>query len=172
MENKIPAGNNKVVSLAYTLWVDGEPIDSADINNPLVYLHGHDNIIPGLENELNGLFPGEKKTVIVSPEDGYGELMPDSIVELDRSLFPEDYIPALGSVLHLQDESDQVYTAYIQDFNENSVIVDLNHPLAGKELKFDIEIVEVRDASEGELKAGHIHHDCSSCGGCEDGSCE
>jgi len=138
----------------------------------LVYLHGHNNIIPGLENELNGLFPGEKKTVIVSPEDGYGELMPDSIVELDRSLFPEDYIPALGSVLHLQDESDQVYTAYIQDFNENSVIVDLNHPLAGKELKFDIEIVEVRDASEGELKAGHIHHDCSSCSGCEDGSCE
>ena len=170
MSENISAADGKVVSLAYTLWVDGQQKDFADANDPLVYLHGNENIIQGLEREITGMLPGEKKTVNVAAADGYGELMEDAIVELERSMFPAEFIPEIDESINLQDESEQVFTSFITSFDDNVLEVDLNHPLAGKDLKFDIEIIDVRDASEHEIEAGHIHSGCD-CSGCESGCC-
>lgn len=165
--------DNKVVSISYELWVDGMLEDSADQAYPLQYLHGHQNIIPGLEKALEGLSVGEKKTVIVPPEEGYGELLEDSLVTLERAIFPEEYNLEIGESLHLrQDDTEEIYTAYIQSYDDQNVVLDLNHPLAGKDLKFEVEVVEIRDASAHELEAGHIHSGCSACGGhCGEGGC-
>ncbi len=171
METNNSAEMNKIVMLAYDLWVDGEVMDSADRNDPLIYLQGHGNIIPGLEKEIEGMKPGEKKTVIVQPEEGYGVLIEDSLVELDRSLFPEDYDPEIGEMLTLQDENDEIITAFITAFDDQIIEVDLNHPLAGKDLKFDIEVIEVSDATDEDIAAGHIHSGCDVCGGCDGGEC-
>lgn len=166
--------DNKVVSLAYSLWVDEMLEDAADVNAPLEYLHGHQNIIPGLEKAIEGLAIGDRKTVIVQPEDGYGELLEESIVNLERSIFPEEFELEIGSPLHLrEDESGEVFQAYIQSYDDQNVTLDLNHPLAGKELKFEVEVVGIRDASAHELEAGHIHFGCSSCGGhCGEAGCQ
>ncbi len=120
---------------------------------------------------MAGLSAGEKTTVVVPPAEGYGERIEESFINLDRSLFPEGYSFEIGEALHLQDdESDEIFTAYIASYNDENVQVDLNHPLAGKDLKFEVEVVDVREATEEELEAGHIHSsgcssDCSSCGG-------
>ncbi len=173
MDKKYLVEDNMVVSLAYILWVDDEIADSADSLNPLDYIHGKGNIIPGLEKELVGLKTGDKKIVVVEPADGYGERMEESVIELERSLFPEDYEPEIGNSLNLQDdESDQVFTGYIDGFDDQVVRIDLNHPMAGKQLKFETEIIGIRPASEHELEIGHLHQDCSRCSGCGDNGCE
>jgi FKBP-type peptidyl-prolyl cis-trans isomerase SlyD len=169
MDESLLVDDNMVVSLAYVLYVDDEIADSADASDPLDYIHGQGYIIPGLERELTGLKVGDKKTILVDPADGYGERMDDSIVELERSLFPAEYEPVIGNSLNLQDDqSDQVFTGYIHSFDDSVVRVDLNHPMAGKLLKFDTEIVGIRPASAHELESGLHQHDCSCCGGCGD----
>ncbi len=174
MNNELIVADDMVVSIAYTLWVDDVITDSADPGNPLDYIHGKENIIRGLEKELAGLKVGDKKIVLVTPEDGYGERVADSQVELERDLFPEDFEPALGMSLNLQDgETGQVFQGVIEEFDDAIVRVDLNHPLAGKQLKFETEVVEIRPATEHELSAGHIHNGggCSGCSGCGGGGC-
>lgn len=174
MNEKLVVADDMVVSVAYTLWVDEKITDSADSLNPLYYIHGKENIIRGLEKELTGLKPGDKKIILVEPEDGYGEKMADSLVELEKSLFPEDFAPAIGMPLNLQDgETGQIFQGTIESFDDVIIRVDLNHPLAGKQLKFEAEVVEVRPATEHELSAGHIHQGagCSGCNSCGGGGC-
>lgn len=149
-----------VVTLDYVLTVEGEEVD----NGPIEYLQGHNNIIPGLEKEIEGMALGETKSVKVSASEAYGELDPDAIVNLPLDSFPKDYALELGEPLHLSDDQGRTFTGYIEAISADHVEVNLNHPLAGKELLFTATVSGLRAATEDELAAGHLH--TSGCGGC------
>lgn len=154
-KKKVQAG--RVVAMDYTLHVDGEKIDSSEGREPLEYLHGAGNIIPGLEREMAGMEVGESKQVVVSPADGYGESDPDAFIEIPRSEFPQDIPLELGLELQVQDPSGNPMYARIDAITDESVRLDFNHPLAGKELHFSVKIVGLREPTEEELDHGHVH---------------
>ncbi len=150
--------NQLVVSIAYTLRLaDGEVVDASDADEPLEYLHGASNIIPGLERALTGMRVGESKQVRVAPADGYGEYDPEDVEEVDRADFPADLPLQVGMVLEIDDEDGYVSEATVRAVTPRTVTLDYNHPLAGKELMFDVEVVGIREATEEELAHGHAH---------------
>jgi FKBP-type peptidyl-prolyl cis-trans isomerase SlyD len=146
-----------VVSIDYTLTVDGEVVDASEENEPLEYLQGYQNIIPGLESQLVGMKVGESKEVLVAPRDGYGEVDPEAFVEVPKSEFPKGFELKPGVDLQLQDQDGELVNAVIVAVIGNKVKLDLNHPLAGKELLFRVTVSDLREASEEELAHGHIH---------------
>lgn len=146
-----------VVSLAYVLKVDGEEVDRAEHDDPLDYLHGAENIIPGLESALTGKRVGDRLQVTVSPADGYGEYDEDEIEELDRSELPESGTLEPGTLVELEDEDGFVYLATVTEVTTDTVTLDFNPPLAGKTLHYDVEVVAIREATPEELDHGHVH---------------
>jgi len=153
-------GENKVVNIHYALRLDdGKLVDSSENKEPLTYMQGKMNIIPGLEKALLGKEVGEKLEVKVSPEEGYGARKDDLIQNLPKSTFDkmegmEDLKP--GMQFQTQGpQGPQVVT--IMEVKDEEVVVDGNHPLAGQNLNFDVEVVDVRDATEEELQHGHVH---------------
>jgi FKBP-type peptidyl-prolyl cis-trans isomerase SlyD len=157
--SELTVQDGQVVSMEYSLHVDGEMIDSSRGREPLEFLQGAGNIIPGLEDELYGMEIGETKNVIVSAEDGYGELDPDAFIDVPREQFPAEIPLEVGVELQVRDESGHPMMARIDTVQADSVRLDFNHPLAGKELVFDIKIVGLRDATDEELEHGHVHSD-------------
>ena len=157
---------NCVVFMHYTLTDDdGTTIDSSVGGEPLPYLHGGNNIVAGLENALNDLEAGAKITVAVQPEDGYGPVMDEAIqtIPLDAFGDADDIQP--GMQFQAQGPEGQVQVITIKEVTEEGILVDGNHPLAGKVLNFDVEVMEVREATAEELKHGHPHTgDGESCG--------
>ncbi|GAB4574130.1 MAG: peptidylprolyl isomerase [Anaerolineae bacterium] len=150
--------NGRVVSINYTLKLDdGEVVDESAAGEPLVYLHGANNIIPGLENALTGLAVGDRKSVTVSPDEGYGEYMEEAVESVPRSLFPADLDLQEGLILSVRDESGAVYDAVVVEIADDAVTLDFNHPLAGENLHFDVEVVDVREATAEERDHGHPH---------------
>ena len=149
--------NDKVVTIHYTLTnAAGEVIDSSEGAEPLAYLHGHGNIIPGLENALAGKTAGDKMDVSVAPSEGYGERMDELVQEVSRDLFDTEDEIQPGMQFHAQsDQGPRVVT--VVTVTESTITIDGNHPLAGETLKFDVEITEVRDATSEELAHGHVH---------------
>jgi len=129
--------DGQIVSLEYSLLVDGELMDSSVGHEPLEFLQGVGNIIPGLENELYGMAVGESKKVTVSAADGYGELDPDAYADVPRADFPENIPAEVGTELQVQDEHGQPMYARIDLVTDDVIRLDFNHPLAGKELNFD-----------------------------------
>ncbi len=150
--------NDVIVSLLFTLTVDGEIIDDADENEPFLYLHGYENVIPGMEKELAGMKIGESKSFTVQPEDGYGDSDPDGILHLPRSEFPEDIPLDPGLELEMRDENDETLYATVISTTPTMVKLDFNHPLAGKELNFEVTILDLEAADPEELDHGHVHH--------------
>lgn len=149
-----------VVSLAYTLKLkDGESVDSASVEDPLEYLHGHENIVPGLEKELTGLKVGDKKDVVVSPTEGYGEYDPEDVETMDRSAIPQDYPVEVGMMIAVETDEGEILEATIREIKGKDVTLDFNPPLAGETLYFSIEIVGIREATEEELENGFIGDD-------------
>ena len=148
-----------VVSMEYILTVDGEVLDSSKDAGPLQYLAGYDNIVPGLERELIGMKIGESKDVIVSPADGYGEFDEDAYVEVPRSEFPENMEIELGMELGVTDEDGNHQMAFVESFDDETVRLDLNHPLAGAELYFSVKVVALREPTKEELEHGHAHEE-------------
>ncbi len=147
-----------VVSLEYTLKLDdGEVVDEATADDPLEYLHGADNIIPGLEKALTGLKIGDRKQVVIQPEEGYGEYDPEDMEEVERSLFPDDLELEEGMMLTMSDENDNLFDAVVVDYDDEVVTLDFNHPLAGETLHFDVRVLALRDATEEEKLHGHPH---------------
>lgn len=167
MENEIVA-NGVVVSLDYTLTVEGEIIDSSG-DQPLEYLHGYHNIIPGLEKELDGLKMGESKDVVVAPQDAYGIYHPEALFDLPRSQFPPNFPVEIGRELRVRAENGQVLNARISHVEVDTVQIDTNHPLAGKELLFRTKISNLRPATSSELTNGRLGEACSCGSGCGDG---
>lgn len=157
MPDKI--ANDVVVSLKYKLWLDenDELIEESEAGDPLMYLHGHDNIIPGLEAALDGRTLGETLTVIVEPEEGYGEYDEDDVDEIPLADLPTELEPELGMVLEVVDDDDNVFVAEIVEITDEVAVLDFNHPLAGERLRFEVEVIDLRDPTPEELDHGHVH---------------
>ena len=136
------------VKFDYTLTVDKEVVETTEGKQPLEYVHGKNMLIPGLERELEGLKVGAVKAVIVKPEDGYGPVRTDALREFEKSKFPKDIVPQVGMVLEMQDPQGNPYPAMVKEIKDKVVVLDFNHPLAGKELKFDVKIVGVEVVKE------------------------
>jgi FKBP-type peptidyl-prolyl cis-trans isomerase SlyD len=149
--------DGQVVSMEYTLRVDGKVIDSSAEGDLLEYLHGMGNIIPGLEREMDGMAVGERKNVIVSASDGYGEVDEEAFMEAPRSEFPRDMPINPGVEMEMTGPEGQPMYARIDSVEGGTVVLNMNHPLAGKELHFDVKVVGLRDASEEEMDHGHAH---------------
>ncbi|MFD2609844.1 peptidylprolyl isomerase [Deinococcus taklimakanensis] len=148
---------DKVADINYKLTVDGELIDQSEENDPLTYLHGHSNIIPGLERALEGKAAGDRVQVTVQPEDGYGPRDEDNSEDLDREDFDDDI--EIGATYYAQSEDGSVLPFTVTAVNGDKVTVDFNPPLAGKVLNFDVTVLNVRDATAEELEHGHAHSD-------------
>ncbi|HLY25251.1 MAG TPA: peptidylprolyl isomerase [Aggregatilineales bacterium] len=147
-----------VVSLTYTLKLtNGEVIDFSEDDEPLEYLHGADNIVPGLERQLTGLKVGDKKKVEVEPVDGYGAYDPEDVEVVEREKLPKDLHLKLGMFLAVGDEEGNMSEAYVREVTPKQVTLDFNHPLAGQKLLFDVEVVDIREATTDELAHGHPH---------------
>ncbi len=147
----------KVVILNYTLTDnEGTVIDESN-DSSFAYLHGASNIIPGLENALAGKISGETLSVSVPPEDGYGERDASRTQSVPKDMFPEDARIEIGMQFHAQGPNEEAIVVTVTEVEDETVTVDGNHPLAGVELNFAVEIVEVRDASEEEIEHGHVH---------------
>ena len=148
-----------VVSMEYTLSVDGEVLDSSKDAGPLQFLAGYDNIVPGLEREMVGMKIGESKDVLVLPEDGYGEFDEEAFMEVPRSEFPTDMELETGLELNVTDEDGQHQIAFVESFNDKNVRLDFNHPLAGAELQFNVKVVGLREPTKEELEHRHVHEE-------------
>lgn len=150
------AEKNNVVSFHYKLSCAGETVESSYERAPLVILLGKGSIIPGLEKSLLGRTVGEDFNVSISPEQAYGQRREDWVQRVPKKYFrqSERLVPGMTTVLKTQDGQR---TVTIKKVGQTVVDVDLNHPMAGKTLDFDIEIIEIRLATEEELAHGHAH---------------
>lgn len=150
---------NKVVKLHYKgTFSDGTVFDSSEGREPLSFIFGQGMVVPGLEKGIEGLNEGDKKTVEVSVDEGYGERMDDAVQDVPKEQFPSDLDIHEGQQLVAQGPQGPIMVT-VKEIKDESVLVDFNHPLAGKDLVFDVEVVEVRDASNEELEHGHVHPD-------------
>ncbi len=148
---------DQVVSIHYTLKDDaGEILDSSPEGKPLAYLHGHGNLIPGLERELTGKRAGDKLQVTVSPADGYGEYDQALVQRVPRRALKGLANLTVGMRLQAQ-TGHAARAATVTQIAGDLVTLDGNHPLAGKNLHFHVEVAEVRAATDAELSHGHVH---------------
>lgn len=147
----------KVVLIHYTLKNDaGETLDSSSGGEPLAYLHGQGNLIPGLEKALEGKQAGDKLSVSVEPGAGYGQRDDKLVQQVPRRQFGGANVQP-GMQFHAQTSQGQTRVVTVTNIAGDMVTVDGNHPLAGENLHFDVEVTEVRDASAEELEHGHVH---------------
>lgn len=149
--------DGQVISMEYTLKVDGEVIDTSEGHGPIEFIQGTGNIIPGLERELYGMNLGDSKEVTVSPGDGYGEVDTEAYTDVPREQFPADIPLEKGIELELHDEQGNPMHARIDQVGDKTVRLDFNHPLAGKELFFAVKIAALREPTPEELEHGHVH---------------
>lgn len=156
-ENPTRIADDVVVSLDYTLTVENEVIDTSEGSEPIQFLQGYGNIIPGLERELYGMAAGERKEVVVTAADGYGEIDPDSFSDVPRSEFPPQIPMQVGIELQIKDKSGDILDARIDTVTADTVRLDFNHPLAGKQLNFSVHVVALRNPTPEELEHGHVH---------------
>lgn len=149
--------SNKVVSLNYTLKnSEGMVLDTSEGRDPLLYLHGVGGLIPGLEKELEGMAVNDKKNVVVQPEDAYGKRQAELYHVVPKSGFQGDEEMQVGMQVQLETEQGPAI-ARIDKIEGEDVTLDLNHPLADMILHFDVEVVDIREASEDEISHGHVH---------------
>ena len=158
---------NQVVSIEYEVKENGtdKVLDSNVGGKPLEFIMGSGQIIKGLEEAIAEMSVGDKKEVIVAPVNAYGEYISDYIQEVPRDQFVGIDLPE-GMTLFGQGENGETVQVIVKDFNDEVVIVDYNHPLAGKELKFVVTIRDAREATEKELACGLHHHEHHNGGGC------
>lgn len=171
---------NMVVEFSYELEVDGNVVDHTTKEKPLDYIHGTNSLLPKLEAHIEGMEPGDKFEITLSPADGYGEVDPNRIIDLPKAAFEvngevrEDLLVP-GNTIPMMNSMGGVIPGVVVEVSADSVKMDLNHQMAGKTLHFTGEIVSVREATEKELTEG-LHgefvHSCG-CGGCHghDGDC-
>lgn len=133
----------KKVKFDYALTVDGQVADASEGRGPLEYVHGQEMIIKGLESQLEGMKVGDQKTVTVSAEEGYGPVDAEAILDLPKTSLDPAIVPEKGVELQLQGKDGQIIPGIIEAVKEETVTVNFNHPLAGKELKFDVKIVGI-----------------------------
>ncbi|MDP6741515.1 MAG: peptidylprolyl isomerase [Candidatus Thalassarchaeaceae archaeon] len=150
--SKIENDTVAIVHYRGTFPEDGEEFDSSHGSEPLAFLVGHKGMIPGFEREMMGAEVGEKREFTLMAEDAYGEQTDEAIMDIPSGEFPEDMEMELGMTL-----MSAMGPFRIVGITDDQIKCDFNHPLAGRALKFEVEVVEVRDASEDELSHGHVH---------------
>ncbi len=142
----IVIGLGKKVKLDYTLFVNNEELETSVGKEPLEYVVGDESIIPGLESQLNGMHIGEEKVVIVESKDAYGDEDPQAIKEFPKDSMPKETEPKVGMVLQAKAPDGEDFPAVIKEINGDKVVLDFNHPLAGKQLKFNVKILDITNA--------------------------
>ncbi len=158
-------GKNKVVTLTYTLHLNdenGEVVQTVDEQRPFVHLFGVGTLLPAFEENLEGLEPGDEFGFSLTAEEGYGNPNNDMIIELEKKIFEidgvvDDNLVKEGNTITMQDQNGNPLDGKVLAVKDNSVVMDFNHPLAGKNLYFKGKILDVRDATEEELAHGHVH---------------
>jgi len=147
-----------VVSMGYNLRnAEGEELGGADVNKPLTFLQGAGQVVPGLENALEGLVVGDKKDITITPKEGYGEFNSELKLKVERKLFPADAEIKTGMQFKANTGDNFERTFTVMGIEDDQVKIDGNHPLAGQTLYFNVEIVSVRKATKEELAHGHAH---------------
>ena len=171
--------DNVYVAFDYKLTLDsGEEVDRSPDNEPLGFIIGSGQIIPGLEKGMMGMTIGDRSKISVEPEDAYGQVNPEMIGDVPRNHFPSEMELKPGMMFQSQGPNG-ILSSHIKEIKDgNTVVIDLNHPLAGKKLHFDINIVEVRELTSEELSDlstgcgcgcgcdSEEETSCGSCGGC------
>ena len=132
-----------LVKVSYTLRVDGDIVDSTQEGKPFEFRIGNKQVIPGFEEAIKGMEVGEKKSFEVSPDKGYGYEEPQAMQEVPKNELPPDVKPEVGMMLYGTRPDSQTFAAKITEVKENVIVVSLNHPLAGKTLNFEVEVIEV-----------------------------
>ena len=174
--------NQKVVTLQYDLYVDGENgqeevMEKATADAPLVYCHGEGMMLPAFEQAMEGLAEGEAFDFRIPCEEAYGEYDTDGVLQLDKKMFYngdgefDSERVYVGAIVPMNTADGQIINAQIAEITKEHVTIDLNHPLAGENLHFVGKVLNIRQVTEGELKALH-HRGCGGCGGhCGGGDC-
>jgi FKBP-type peptidyl-prolyl cis-trans isomerase SlyD len=153
----IKVSDGMVVDLDYTLRVDNEVVDTSEGRQPIKFIQGQGYIIDGLEKELYGMKAGEDKQVVIPPERGYGTVNEEAILDVPKDEFPEEIPLQKGTELKVQTQEGETMDARITSVAPDSVRLDFNHPLAGKELHFSVKVNEIREATAEEIAHGHVH---------------
>ncbi len=155
------AGKNKAVTMTYTLHLNdeqGEVIQNVDESKPFVQMFGVSALLPAFENNLTGLEEGDNFGFALTAEEGYGNPSDEAILKLEKKIFEVDAeMVAIGKMITMQDNNGNPIDGKVLAVEDDSVIMDFNHPLAGESLYFSGSILNVRDASEEELSHGHVH---------------
>ena len=138
--------DNMDVGMEYTLTSEGKVVDSTDGKSAFHYVHGRGQIIPGLERQLVGLHVGDSKEIAVKPEEGYGPVDPAAFVEVPKTQLPKDTAPLVGMTLRGVNPDGHSFRAIISEVKDQSVMLNLNHPLAGKSLTFKVKITDIAPA--------------------------
>ncbi len=169
---------DKVVSVTYELRENdkqGGVLETVGAEKPLTFLFGAGNLLPKFEENLDGLKTGERFQFLLDSGEAYGEIDENAIVNVPKSIFMKDgevdeELLTIGNQIPMRDKSGNHFTGVVKEVSEESVKMDFNHPLAGTNLFFSGEVVEVRQASPDELKHGHASNP-DACKGCDQGDC-
>ncbi|GAB4380030.1 MAG: peptidylprolyl isomerase [Calditrichia bacterium] len=154
----MPIQPNQVVTIHYTVKdEDGQILDTTKNQEPFSYLSGRNQILPKLEEKINEMVIGSKAETTLAPEDGYGEYREDAVQTIKRSEFPENTELKEGMRFMANTPDGRQMPLTIKEIDGDNVTIDFNHALAGKTLTFDIQLVDVRDATQEELEHGHAH---------------
>ncbi len=132
------------VAFDYVLTVDDKVMDSSQAKGPLEYTQGEGVLLPSLTKQMAGMKVGEEKVIVLKPEDAYGNPDPAGIKEIPLTAVPPEVKPQVGMILQMQDQSGQLFPAKVTEVKKESIIIDLNHPLAGKTLNFKVRIVSIK----------------------------
>ena len=169
---------DKVVSVTYELREsdkDGEILEMVKNDKPMTFLFGAGNLLPKFEENLDGLKSGERFQFLLKSQDGYGDVDDTAIVDIPKSIFEKDgkvndELLQVGNQVPMRDKDGNHFSGIVKEIGDTTVKMDFNHPLAGTNLFFAGEVVEIREASSDELKHGHAHNP-DSCKGCEHNDC-
>ncbi len=169
---------NKVISLSYTLTVDGDTIETVPADKPMNFIAGTGYLLPKFESNIEGMQPGDAFEFTLAAADAYGETMPEAIVELPKNIFEvngkiEDGLLEIGAVLPMSDSDGNRMNGHIDEVRDTTVIMNFNHPLAGETLHFKGTVVAVREATDSELQNGLYGELAGGCNcGCGDSGCD
>ncbi len=144
MGESMKIDDGKVVKFDYTLKIDGQAVETSIGKAPLEYTHGEGTIIPGLSSRIKGLAVGDEKTVLVPAKEAYGEIDDKAYREVSRTTLPEGFEPQPGMVIELQAPDGNTVPAVVWEVKDETIVLNFNHPLAGKTLEFDIKIVDIK----------------------------
>jgi FKBP-type peptidyl-prolyl cis-trans isomerase SlyD len=154
----MPLKSNQVVTMNFTLKDDtGKVLDSTEGNEPFSFISGSNQILPKLEEKVGEMLIGSKKNVVLQPEDGYGTYQEDAVRIVKRSEFPKDIEIDKGMSFLAKSPQGKDIQFFVKEIDGDDITVDFNHPLAGKALHFNLELLNLRDATSEELDHGHVH---------------